>query len=146
MLYFMEKERPKKKEYCYVIVDDCSYNRYVIRTMLQKIKGQINIIEAEDGQIAVEEIRKVGNSYNMVVFMDVEMPNMNGIEATKWIMNYRKMVAVQIIVVGVTAFANTPEQQKCYEVGMHYLYSKPMTFIQLKDLLLNRLRQMIQFE
>jgi len=58
----------------------------------------------------VEEIRKVGNSYNMVVFMDVEMPNMNGIEATKWIMNYRKMVAVQIIVVGVTAFANTPEQ------------------------------------
>jgi len=39
MLYFMEKERPKKKEYCYVIVDDCSYNRYVIRTMLQKIKG-----------------------------------------------------------------------------------------------------------
>ena len=53
------------------------------------------------------------------------MPVMNGIEATKWINEWKKGVKGSIIVVGVTAFA-TLEMDKCIEAGMQYVYSKPL--------------------
>ena len=95
--------------------------------MLNNILKAPQITEAEDGKQAIESIQEIIKQHNIVVFMDVEMPVMNGIEATKWIREWKKRVRGQIIVVGVTAFATTLEKDKCVEAGMQYVYSKPLT-------------------
>ena len=74
---------------CCLIVDDNVFNRVAIKSILKQI-GNYPIYEAENGKVAIEQMNKLLNLYTIIViFMDYEMPIMNGLEATKEI---RRMV------------------------------------------------------
>ena len=63
------------------IVDDHEIFRKGLKMVLSKLKNIIKIIEAEDGADFISKLKK--NQNIDIVLMDIEMPNMNGIEATK---------------------------------------------------------------
>jgi CheY-like chemotaxis protein len=65
--------------------------------------------------------------------MDVQMPVMNGLDATKTI---RAEINNQVSIIALTAAASQEEQKKCYQSGMNDILLKPINVEELKDKLL----------
>jgi two-component system, sensor histidine kinase and response regulator len=82
---------------------------------------------APDGQAACNTLEKT--DYD-VVLMDVFMPVMNGLEATKTI---REEINQQVPIIALTAAAMQEEQAKCYESGMDDILLKPINVNELKE-------------
>lgn len=109
-----------------LIVDDDPTNRMVLKTLLE-MQGS-TVKEAENGLIAVE-IYKSDRNINLI-YMDIMMPVMNGIEATKQIRKYEKDNKLdQVNIIAVTAYSES--EKECLSVGIDKVVLKP---IQPKDL------------
>ncbi|KAK9236032.1 hypothetical protein V1525DRAFT_380372 [Lipomyces kononenkoae] len=116
-----------------LVVEDNTVNQHVISRMLHLEK--ISRVElAKDGYEAVEIVRNsigLGRHFD-VILMDVQMPNMDGIEATRIIrseLNYRYPI------VALTAFADESNVKKCMRVGMDSFLAKPLKREQLHAIL-----------
>jgi len=107
-----------------LVAEDNQMNQMIIRKVLDRYGFECFI--ASDGEIAVQEA-KSGN-YNLIL-MDIHMPNLNGIEATKTL---RQAHFTQPIV-ALTADAFQGDQEACLNAGMNDFLSKPF---QIQDLLL----------
>jgi PAS domain S-box-containing protein len=101
-----------------LLVEDNPINIKFIRSLFE----QFNIIpdQAENGRIAVEMLRKL--NYDLVL-MDIEMPEMNGYEATTIIRNELK---INVPIIAMTAHALAGESEKCLRLGMNAYISKPL--------------------
>ena len=75
---------------------------------------------AGNGKIAIEKLQN--KSYD-IILMDLQMPEMNGFEATEYI---RKEMKSQIPIIALTADVTTADLQKCKAVGMNDYISKPL--------------------
>lgn len=84
-----------------IIVDDCEMIRKVLKLLLLSIEEIEIAAEASDGQEALDLIAK--NDYD-VVLMDINMPNLNGIEATKQIKKIDKNIKILTNSFNVSAF------------------------------------------
>lgn len=103
-----------------LVAEDNATNQKVLLTILSKRGYQADLVE--NGAAAVEATtRKI---YDLV-FMDVNMPIMDGMEATRRIRQQRHHKPTPIIV-AVTAFARKEEQLLCMESGMQDFVSKPL--------------------
>ena len=104
-----------------LIVDDNKINMLLTKTLVRnKIPNSI-IYEAKNGQEAVEITQD--NNPN-IIFMDIQMPIMNGYEATRAI---RKLKSGQEIpIIAITAGTEKEEKCKCLEAGMNDYISKPI--------------------
>ncbi len=100
-----------------LLVEDNAINRFMATTLLQQWNCVVD--HAEDGIIAIEKLKE--KTYDLV-FMDMLMPNMNGIDATKIIRNELKLT---VPIIALTANAITGESEKCAAVGMNDYLSKP---------------------
>jgi CheY-like chemotaxis protein len=80
-----------------------------------------------NGQDACDALKK--NNYDAVL-MDVQMPIMNGLDATKMI---REEINSQVPIIAVTASALQEELKKCYQAGMDDILSKPINAEALKE-------------
>jgi CheY-like chemotaxis protein len=104
-----------------MIVDDLDYNRYFLKKLIQN-KYQFKIVEAINGDDCFKKIVEINQRECckgiQVIFMDVEMPIMNGIEATKKIKNLlqESVLIHPIQIVGITAY--TDEEENCLKAGM----------------------------
>lgn len=107
-----------------LIAEDNAINLLLIVKILEKLGYQSDV--ARDGQEAVEAVLQ--KDYDLL-FMDMQMPVMDGIEATKII---RKSIVNQPVIVALTANALEGIQQECLEAGMNDYLSKP---IKLDDLM-----------
>ena len=115
------------------IVDDNSTNRFILRGMLSQYKNIYTIYEAEDGLQAVELIRRrlsSAKNSHILVFMDLNMPVMDGIEATTKIREMDQNQRVKIIM--VTAFTSEKFRIAAQVAGAKDFYTKPVR----KDLML----------
>lgn len=106
-----------------LITDDNEMNRLVASTVFEHY-GCI-IEEAVNGAEAVEKIKQ--HAYD-IVLMDVQMPVMDGFEATAII---RNTISKDLPVIALTAFAITGDNLKCIEAGMNDYLSKPFEESQL---------------
>jgi CheY-like chemotaxis protein len=106
-----------------LVVDDVEVNRKVASLMLKKLGYQADI--ATNGVEAIEALEQ--KPYD-IVLMDIQMPEMDGIEATK-IIKERWHDSPKII--AVTAFANC--RKSCFEVGVDDFLSKPLRINDLRD-------------
>ncbi len=102
-----------------LIVEDNKVNAVILGSFLKKLGLQSTV--AVDGKIGVEEF-STGN-YN-IIFMDVQMPVMNGLEATQAIRNHESGQRKRIPIIGVTANA---KKQECIDAGMDAFIQKPVT-------------------
>lgn len=108
-----------------LIVEDNATNREVITQILGKMG--VNVESAENGAIAVEKLRS-DRSFQLV-FMDLQMPVMDGLEATRVI---RKELGLKDIpIVAVTANQFNIDREQAVEVGMNDFIPKPVNSEQL---------------
>ncbi len=101
-----------------LIAEDDRFSFKFLETFLQQTK--INIIHADDGKKAVEFFKN--NDKIDLVLMDIQMPELNGYEATKQIKRIRKTP-----VIAQTANALEEEKQKCYDAGCDDYLTKPIS-------------------
>jgi CheY-like chemotaxis protein len=122
-----------------LVVDDTPSNTKMLKVLLQR-QGLV-CDEAENGAVAVEMVRKsmrgclLGTpdaaGYN-IVFMDCNMPVMDGLAAARII---RTQLHFGAIVVGCTGNANEHEVEEFLEAGADFVMPKPMRYDQLQRLL-----------
>jgi len=107
-----------------LVVDDDDIHRQIVCVQLQKLGYEAD--EAADGEQAVAAVMQ--GSYNLI-FMDMRMPSMNGIEATHWIREQFNDEGLRII--ALTGDATIEAREKCMQAGMDDFVTKP---VQVKDL------------
>lgn len=101
-----------------LVAEDVPLNQLLMKTILDEFGFNCDI--AENGKIAVEKLKV--KDYD-IVLMDLQMPEMNGFEATGYIRNRLKM---QIPVIALTADVTTVDLAKCKAVGMNDYIAKPV--------------------
>ncbi len=108
-----------------LIVDDNLVNRTVAKGMLTKIGLKVDL--ANDGQQAVDKV--IQGAYD-IVFMDMHMPVMDGIEATRTIRLLN--LPFQPYIIALTANAFESDRISCMEAGMNDFLSKPFRLDELR--------------
>lgn len=113
-----------------MIVEDNDVNRIAIKTLIEK-RGYGTII-AENGAVAI----KLFNLNDIdLILMDIQMPVMDGYEATKKIREIEKMYNKRIPIIGVTAYSSEENRKKCFEVGMDDYIAKPIKVDKLYEII-----------
>jgi signal transduction histidine kinase len=104
-----------------LIAEDNLVNQIVVAKFLEKYN--FNIDFAEDGFIAIEKYK---NKDYDVVFMDCQMPNCDGFDATKEIKNIQKSTNKKSVIIALTAKVFSEDRQACLDVGMDDVILKPI--------------------
>ncbi|HCW64793.1 MAG: PAS domain S-box protein [Leeuwenhoekiella sp.] len=114
-----------------LVAEDNPVNKFLTKTILNKITANATIIEADDGAQAVEVYK---NQQLDFIFMDIQMPVMSGYEATQEI---RKLEphGDHIPIIALTARALKGEHEKCVASGMDGYIAKPLVLEDLKKVL-----------
>jgi CheY-like chemotaxis protein len=116
-----------------LLVEDNKSNQMFMNVILKKMKISFDI--ANDGVEAVEIFKKVHNQYD-IILMDENMPNMNGIEATKQILKYEKEHNLKHTpIVALTANALKGDRERFLKAGMNEYLAKPLDKNKLKEIL-----------
>ena len=111
----------KSNEINILIVEDNKVNFLLLKTILKNESYQTIIHEAINGFDAIEKFK---NTKIDIIFMDIQMPVMNGYEASQKIRNLQNGKTVPII--AITAGAEKEEKEKCIAAGMNDYISKPI--------------------
>ncbi|MGJ1265967.1 ATP-binding protein [Sphingobacterium spiritivorum] len=123
-LSFMEKKR-------FLIVEDNKINQLVLCKMLEKLQYSYHAVE--NGLEAVEKVQK---EHFDIILMDIQMPVMNGIEATKMILElYNQRQEEAPVIIGCSAHALEIDRSNYLQIGMSDFIIKPVTMDHLKDVI-----------
>ncbi|HYQ71745.1 MAG TPA: ATP-binding protein, partial [Gammaproteobacteria bacterium] len=114
-------------------VEDDELNRLVLREMLENECA--TLVLAENGQQAIDCVEKAGPVPFDMVIMDVQMPEMDGYEATRRI----HAIAPGLPVIGLTAHAMQEAREQCLAAGMVAHVTKPINVNDLVEVLLQQL-------
>ena len=107
-----------------LIAEDNDINWEIISAMLSMFG--ITTERAENGQICVEKMIEAGKGKYALIFMDIQMPIMNGLEATKNIRALDDPWASSIPIIAMTADAFSENVAECMSVGMNGHIAKPI--------------------
>jgi signal transduction histidine kinase/DNA-binding NarL/FixJ family response regulator len=127
-----KQERQVKFSGNILVAEDARTNQVLIKSLLKRFGLQVTI--AEDGNQAVEQA--LSKQFDLI-FMDIEMPNMNGYEATKAL----RKEGLNIPIVALTAYAMKGDDEKCLEAGCDDYISKPIEHKKLLQILNKHLPQ-----
>jgi PAS domain S-box-containing protein len=120
--YEMETEEAiisrEKQDIKVLVVEDIALNQLLMKTLLDDFGFEREI--AANGKIAIEKLKQ---SNFDIILMDLQMPEMNGFEATEYI---RDVMLLDIPIVALTADVTTVDVEKCKAVGMNDYISKPV--------------------
>ena len=122
-----ETKNLRNTHYDILVVDDVEINRKIVISILKN--QNLKILEAWNGQNAVDIVKdadRVGSKIKVVI-MDLNMPIMDGWEATKMIkkLGFNREIKHTPIIVGYSAFSSDDDITKCYECGMSTYLLKP---------------------
>ena len=122
-----------------LLVEDHAANQKVALRIIQKVLGAANVKVdvANDGFEAIDLVTKnQGVSYK-VIFMDVQMPGCDGLQATRKIRAWEEREQrARTPICALTAHANDSDVQACIDSGMDRYLSKPINVADIRDLLL----------
>ncbi|MCL2772337.1 MAG: transporter substrate-binding domain-containing protein [Oscillospiraceae bacterium] len=109
-----------------LVVEDVEINRTILKELLANTN--IEIDEAADGLAAVEKFADSALYYYDIIFMDIQMPNMNGYDATEKIrsMKNERPDAETVPIIAMTANAYKEDIKHAFSVGMNGHLSKPV--------------------
>ncbi|CAD8210413.1 unnamed protein product [Paramecium octaurelia] len=115
-----------------LIVDDEMINILGLSLMLKSINMNFEADHAFNGLEAIKKLEQAHCLYSLI-FMDINMPIMDGYVTTKAVLNKYKAGSPKII--ACTAFTDSQTRQGCYEVGMSHFINKPVDKTELQKLL-----------
>ncbi len=125
------KARFSKRKGRILLVEDHAVNQMVTKEILKKIGLEADV--AANGSEAVEAMQS--QAYDLVL-MDLQMPVMDGFEATRRIREDRVSATHQNVpIIAMTAKAQEKDKRQCFDVGMNDFISKPISLVKLVDLL-----------
>ncbi|WP_294347010.1 hybrid sensor histidine kinase/response regulator [Prosthecochloris sp.] len=113
-----------------MIVDDSSFNRYVLKSILEK--HNVSVSEAISGKAAVEKLEL--DDFH-VILMDIQMPELDGIEATRLIRNNMPGRKKQVPIIGLSGESGEEEIQKALNAGMNDYLLKPVDSVVLLNMI-----------
>lgn len=102
---------------CILVAEDEELNWFFIREMLRKTGAEI--LRAKNGGEAVIITKRLNPD---VILMDIKMPEMNGIEATRQIRVFNREVPI----IAQTAYVMAEEKEECMQVGCNHFVTKPL--------------------
>ena len=105
-----------------MLVDDSSFNRLVLRSILEK--HNIGIIEAVSGKTAIEKLKQ--EDFH-VILMDIQMPELDGIETTRFIRNNSNIGGNKnVTIIGLSGESGKEEIENALNAGMNDYLLKPV--------------------
>ncbi|ADB39153.1 PAS domain S-box protein [Spirosoma linguale] len=119
-----------------LLVEDNAMNRLVVTTILRPYG--VTIVEETNGYNAVERLRK--ETFD-IVLMDVQMPVMDGLEATRIT---REEISKSLPIIALTASVIRSEKEECFNVGMNDFLAKPFEGKELVSMLMKWLTGTIE--
>jgi len=108
-----------------LLAEDVEINREIIQTLLEPTKLELDC--AENGAEAVRMFTEAPDKYDMI-FMDIQMPEMDGYESTQHIRALDVPAAKTIPIVAMTANVFREDIEKCLDAGMNSHVGKPLDF------------------
>ncbi len=121
-----------------LITEDNPLNSKLLKRMLEKTAAEITV--ASNG---AEGVKAVEASPHDIIFMDVSMPEMDGLEATRIIRQFEKSRHLSpAIIVALTAGVSETDRTSCTEAGMDLFLGKPFTGESLNQILTEALRRL----
>ncbi len=116
-----------------LLVEDNELNREIAKEVLEM--AGLTVEEAENGQIAVDLFAESEEGYYSLVLMDIQMPVMNGYDATVAIRSLERPDARRVPILAMTANAFVEDVQAAKAAGMNEHLAKPMNFEALSEML-----------
>ncbi len=104
-----------------LLAEDNSINQKLAVILLQKAGYSVDAVET-----GAQVLKKVQDSLYSAVLMDVQMPEMDGLEATRRIRELEKETSWRIPIIAMTAHAMQGDRERCLEAGMDDYVSKPL--------------------
>ena len=120
----IEEQKPDISGMKILVVEDNDLNLEIAQFMLEEDKAVV--VVARDGLQAVEAFKNSREGELEAILMDIMMPNMNGIEATKTIRSLDRADAKSIPIIAMTANAFVEDMRKTKEAGMNEHLTKPV--------------------
>jgi len=124
------EEKPERSEskadfsgHTILLAEDVEINREVVKLLLEPTN--INVVCAENGKDAVELFKKKQDLYE-VIFMDIQMPEMDGFDATKQIRSLGTKEAAEVPIIAMTANVFKEDVEGCLKAGMNGHIGKPI--------------------
>ncbi|MDR1219806.1 MAG: response regulator [Treponema sp.] len=109
-----------------LLVEDVEINRVIIKEMLEET--HVTIEEAGDGAEAVRKISESAEGWYDLVFMDIQMPIMDGYEATRAIRGLHRADVKRILIIAMTANAYREDVEQALQAGMNGHLAKPVDY------------------
>ncbi|MCK9453137.1 MAG: response regulator [Bacteroidales bacterium] len=109
-----------------LVAEDQIINRKIVVQLLEKKGWNVNAVE--NGKLALEAVQE--KNYD-IILMDVQMPEMDGFDATRGIRVYETDKSYHTPIVAMTAHAMKGDREKCLAAGMDYYITKPVNPIEL---------------
>jgi CheY-like chemotaxis protein/HPt (histidine-containing phosphotransfer) domain-containing protein len=100
-----------------LVAEDARTNQVLIKSLLERLGLQVTVVE--DGNKAVQQA--LSQQFDLI-FMDIEMPNINGYEAAKTI----RKKGLKTPIIALTAYAMKGDEENCFEAGCNDYISKPI--------------------
>ncbi|MDR2590463.1 MAG: response regulator [Oscillospiraceae bacterium] len=122
------------KGYCVLLAEDVDMNREIFLALLASTSLKIDCVE--NGIQAVDAFVSNPDKYN-IIFMDLQMPEMDGYEATRIIRKFDHPNAIEVPIIAITANAFKEDIQNTIKAGMNDHIAKPLDI----DVLLKTLRR-----
>lgn len=107
-----------------LLVEDNELNREIAVEIISQTGACVE--SAENGKEALERFEKMPENYYDMIFMDIQMPVLNGYEATEAIRSLPRADAAQIPIIAMTANAFTEDIRRSREAGMNEHLTKPL--------------------
>ncbi len=121
-----KQDEPKKTRNI-LVVEDTKTNQMVIQLMLSRLG--YNVTLADNGQEALKLVSN-NNEFDLI-FMDISMPVMDGIEATKLI----RAEQINVPIIALTAHTMENDKEECLNVGMNDFVLKPMRINEISNII-----------
>lgn len=112
------KLNSKIKNLRVLVAEDIPLNQLLIKIILADFGFEYEVVS--NGKMVIEKLQT--NTYD-IILMDLQMPKMNGIEATEYIRNIMKL---NLPIIALTADVTTVDFDKCKDLGMNDYISKPI--------------------
>jgi len=132
-----EKQMPFKGKHL-LLAEDVEINREILLSLLEPL--EINIDCAINGADAVKMFKAVPDKYDLI-FMDMQMPQMDGLEATREIRKYESSLIENqtrrsfVPIVAMTANVFKEDIEKCLEAGMNAHIGKPLDIKEVMEMM-----------
>jgi len=119
-----------------LIAEDVSINRELIKNLLEQMIPQVQLSMAKDGEDVLE--KATNDTYDLIL-MDIQMPKMSGLEATRKIREKERQTAQHVPVIALSAEVMKETIEKGMDAGMDDFLTKPIKYKALNEVMIKYL-------